>query len=95
MEKVRKFRIIGVVLLIIGFITIGFIIAEFIPRKEAVDKIIEGLSFIDIMNGVDDALRTEVMTPTFNAIMIISVPFIVVALIFITLSEKMKRTIKS
>jgi len=90
MEKARKYRIIGVVLLVIGFITIGFIMVDFFARKEVVDKIIDELSWEDIWNGVDDTLRTEMLTPTFYSFMIFSVPFIGVALIFITLSEKLK-----
>lgn len=92
MEKARKYRIIGVVFVVIGFITIGFNLMNLSVRTDAIDKIVEGLSFAEIWEGtIEQSLRAESLGIYGMATLILTVPFIVVAIIFITLSEKLKR----
>ena len=92
MDKAKICRIIGVVLLIIGLITLGFIIADYLAGRELADKILDEIAWYDSLDYVirDAELRSELYSRAGYSFVAFSLPFIVVAIIFIAISEKLR-----
>jgi len=79
------------VLLIIGLIILGFILVDFFARKEVIDKILGELEWDDMWyDYIEDELRAELNTWIFLSSMKFSAPFILVGLLFIIGSEKLR-----
>ena len=79
---------IGIVFVIIGFITLGFIIINLQIRTDAIKKIVEGLSLIEIWEGtINQTLRSESLDIYWTELLTITAPIIAIGIIFIILTE--------